>query len=154
MFRQKLTTRILRIIGLTMFAGFSALGIISIWLEFNSIINLHVDNAKKLGTIIMHDIDEYMMKGDSRELARYIDEIRDNGSVRDLRIFSDTGKPVGDEAAEANPLVMQAFTRGVPMELRQKENGVHSWSPSSPSETRNAANSATTTRPSIPAPSS
>ena len=133
--RTKLAFKVLSILGLTLSVGFLTLGGIAGWLQFDSSVELQLKNTRNMAALISRDIDEYMMKGDSKEVNRFIAEAKQKKFVLDLRIFDTEGKE--SEAAAgtaANAQVKQALTAGRALETEGKAGDVHTLSLAMPLE--------------------
>ena len=92
---MKLTMKVFCIIGITLFLGFSVMGITSIWLGLNSTIRLHESSSKVLATAIRQTIEEFMMKNDLDSTNRYVSQLKQKKTVLDLVIFGREGKTPG-----------------------------------------------------------
>ncbi len=125
MWKRKLIYKVLGIISLTLFAGFSAMGIIALWMEYRSIMNLQTANSRNLAAIITKDFTDTMMRGDAREVETYIKDIKEKQFVRDLKIFDIEGKEANTVAKVSNPDVVKAISAGKLQEQFQKRDGVH-----------------------------
>ncbi len=135
MFRKKLTVKVLAILGITLATGFATLGAIAIWLQFNSTLDLQLKNARNVGAIIIRDIDEYMMKGDSKEVRKYIDEAKQKKFLMDLKIFNKEGiEPEVTESGTANKIILSALKSGRSIEFKGSENGIHTMNVAFPLE--------------------
>ena len=91
-----------------------------------SAINLALKNSRNLASLIIEDIDVYMMKGDTAEVDKYISQLRKNPFVLDLKVFNEAGKDSksGDKAA-SNSQVLKALQDGKNIEERSVVNGMH-----------------------------
>src|SRR5450631_4253485 len=125
MLRNKLIYKVLGIIAATMFAGFAGLGIIAIWIEYRSTMELQVHNSRILSSVIAKNITDSMMKGESREIEAYIRELKEKRFVRDLKVFNVEGKEANAATPEVNPEIVQAITTGKTMEQVRKQLGIH-----------------------------
>ncbi|SNB44654.1 methyl-accepting chemotaxis protein [Geobacter sp. DSM 9736] len=125
MLKKKLTFKVLAILGATLTIGFVSLGAISIWLQWNATMKLERNQTRNVAAIILKDIDEYMMKGDSKEVSRYIREAKERKFLLDLKITDADGKETEKEAGAPIPSVKQAFEKGQPVEFETVANGVH-----------------------------
>lgn len=124
MVKGKIAFKILFIIGATLVAGFLSLGLIAIWLEYNATMNLQVKSSRNMTALLMRDIDDFMLKGDSRELERFVKEIREKKLALDLKVCSSDGRESDAPAGGApNKLMADAFKEGKTIETRVTENG-------------------------------
>jgi methyl-accepting chemotaxis protein len=130
--KEKLACRVLGVIGITLFLGLGLLSTTTIWLEYRAIIGLEIENARNLSAIVIKDLDEYMMKGESSAVDKYIKEAKDRGFVLDLKIFDAAGKEVGSKDAVPSPDVAKALQSGKQVESRHMHNRLHALSTSVP----------------------
>ncbi|AJE04917.1 chemotaxis protein [Geobacter pickeringii] len=127
--RTKLAFKVLSILGLSLSVGLLTLGGIAGWLQFDSSVALQVKNTHSTAALLSHDIDEYMMKGDSKEVNRFIAEAKGKKFVLDLKIFDAEGKESdAPQGTAANPRIKQALAAGKAVETRGNINGVHTLS--------------------------
>ncbi len=122
--KMKLAFKIFCIIGVTLFIGFSVLGITSLWLSIDSTMRLQSSAAQGISTVVRQTVEQLMMKGDSSSLAGYVQQLKGKKAVLDLAIYGKEGKLPGGAAAE--PLVMDAFKSGKQVSFKRETNGVHS----------------------------
>jgi methyl-accepting chemotaxis protein len=123
--KMKLAAKVFCIIGGTLFLGFSALGVTSLWLGINSTIQQHESSSRQLASTIRQAIEEFMMKNDLDSVSRYVDQLKGKKkAVLDLAIYSKEGKPSGNSSA-ADPLVLESFKAGKPLEVKREVNGTH-----------------------------
>ena len=132
--KNTLTVKVLAILGITLTCTLVSLGIVTMWLQYNSTMNLQKKNADNITSIIIKDIQEYMLRGDAKEVFRYIDEAKKNNFVRDLKIFNDAGKEAGagGGGSAPNALIMQALQSGKEVRFTSVENGVHTLTTAMP----------------------
>ena len=123
MVKNRLAVKILAIIGITMFVGFAALGVISIWLEYRTLMELQTKNTRGLSSVVARDVGEYMMAGDMGIVNRYISDVKGKGAVLDLKIYGPEGRPAGSKAGEPDSAVAAALAAGSPAELRHTKEG-------------------------------
>jgi methyl-accepting chemotaxis protein len=133
MFRKKLAFKVLAILGITLTLGLASMGTIAIWLQYRSTMDLQVKNVTNVTSIIIKDVKDYMMRGEPKEVARYIDEARKNQFVQDLKIFNTDGKESGAVTVVAsNAHVMQALQSGKNIRYNSIEHGLHTLSIATP----------------------
>ncbi|MBC7961478.1 MAG: methyl-accepting chemotaxis protein [Steroidobacteraceae bacterium] len=123
MFKSSLTRKIVLIIGLTLFVGFAGLGMLSIYLEYTSTIDLQKKNARQLASTVTHDIINQMMKGDMKEFANYVEEIKSKGGIPSIRLFNAEGKERGSGIVSED--MRSALASGNPIELAESKDGKH-----------------------------
>ena len=135
MLKKKLTVKVLAILAITLTIGFSTLGAVAIWLQFKSTMDLQLKNTRNVGSIIIRDIDEYMMKGDSKEVQSYIKEAKQKQFLMDLKIFDTEGKePDVTGPVTANAKILEALKSGSTIEFEGRENGIHTMNVAVPLE--------------------
>jgi len=120
---MKLTMKVFCIIGITLFLGFSVMGISSIWLGLNSSIRLYESSSRVLSSAIRQTIEEFMMKNDLDATSHYVSQLKQTKTVLDLAIFGKEGKSSGAKG-EAEPLVLEAFKKGEPLNVQREVNGM------------------------------
>ncbi len=129
MFGKGITFKVLGIIGVSLTIGFIILGTLAIWLQSGSTMNLQLKNTRNFAAVIVQNIKEYMMKGDSREVNRYIAQVKQNTFLKGLGVYNAQGKePDAGGAGAANPLVLDALRNGLDIETRGTEKGIHTLS--------------------------
>jgi len=129
MFSKKLTFKVLAILGITLISGLLILGAVITWLQFNSSVELQLKNTRNLAVLIIRDIDGYMMKGDSKEVAGFVSEAKRNGYFLDLKIFNAEGKePDSTNGSSSEPTIVKALNSENNIENKGMINGVHSLS--------------------------
>src|SRR6185369_3053608 len=121
MFKSKLTRNVLFIIGATLFVGFAGLGILTIYLEYSSTIDLQKKNARQLASTVTHDILGQMIKGDIKEFGRYVEEIKTKGGIMGIRLFNADGKEFG--GGTVSEQMRSALATGKPVEISEKMDG-------------------------------
>jgi methyl-accepting chemotaxis protein len=126
MFTRKLTGKVLIILAITLTCGFASLGVIAIWLQSDSTMKLELKNARDISSLIIGNIDEYMMKGDNKEVDKFINQVRRNPFILNLQVFNADGKESGaGTGAAANSDILAALHEGRNVEARRIENGKH-----------------------------
>ena len=124
--RRKIAFKVLMILGVSLSFGLIGMVAISIWQQTAAISKLQLKNARNLTAVFMDGIDEYMMKGDSKEVDRYIRESKEKKYFLDLKIYDEKGKESGAKGgSEPNPNVAQVLQDGKTVEFTSNENGVH-----------------------------
>src|SRR6185369_7415078 len=122
--KMKLSLKVFCIIGITLFLGFSVLGVTSLWLGLDSSIRLQTLSSQGTAGVIRVAVEEFMMKGDSKLVDSYIKELKVKKTVLDLGIFSNDGKPsVGGGGPD--PLVLDSFKAGKELHIKREANGIH-----------------------------
>lgn len=121
MFKSRLTRKIIFIIAATLFIGFTGLGVLSIYLEYTATIDLQKKNARQLASSVTHDILNQMAKGDMKDFAGYISEIKTNGAVAGIRLFDADGKEWKNGAS--NEEMRAAIASGSLKELSASKEG-------------------------------
>jgi methyl-accepting chemotaxis protein len=123
--KMKLAAKVFCIIGITLFIGFSVMGITSLWLSLDSTIRLHEASSKDMASAIRQSVEEFMMKNDIESVGRYVDQLKSKKVVLDLTIFSKEGKPSGGKTGEADSRVLETFKSGKQFNSKQTINGTH-----------------------------
>jgi len=119
--KMKLSLKVFCIIGVTLFVGFSVLGVTALWLSFTSTIRLETLSSQNGAAIIRKTLDEFMVKGGTKEANLYIKQLKDSKAVLDLTIYGK--KQVG--GALGDPLVVESFKAGKTVGVEREVNGEH-----------------------------
>ena len=109
---KKLIYKVLAIIGITLAVGFAAMGVLAIWLEYTATMKLQTGNSHRLAATVTSGITEFMMEGEQKKVAPYMDAIKKKQTVLDLALFSADGTPVDGSDASLAPLATQALKNG------------------------------------------
>ena len=121
--KNKLLYKILAFIGLTLCIGFAGLGLIAFWMQFNATMELQVANSKSLAGVMIRDIEEYLMKGDIKEVDSYVKMVKEKGFAMDLQLFDKDGKSKGTAASELQKAAAEALRSGKESEHRETVAG-------------------------------
>jgi methyl-accepting chemotaxis protein len=124
MLRKKLAFKVLAILGISLGCGLAAMMVISVWQQTTSTMRLQLKNARNLAAIFNRDIDDYMMKGDSKEVNKYISEAKEKKLFLDLRIYDENGKEAESKDGTVQPSIVKALELGKTIEFKSEENGV------------------------------
>jgi len=125
MFKNKLMHKILAIIGLNLFIGITIVGLLALWLQYQSSMNLQEKNSRTMSTVIINEVSEFMVKDDSKGVVNLAKVAREQKFGFDLKIYSKDGKDPSAPGSAANPDVVKALASGKRVETRQVENGIH-----------------------------
>ena len=123
--KTKLMHKLLAIVGLTMTVGFGFMGGLALWLEYKATMDLQLKNSRNLTAVFMHNIAEYMMKGDGKIVEQLVADAKTKGFVIDLKVYDGEGKQVGVEQATASQEAVKAISSGVLHEVRENTQGQH-----------------------------
>jgi methyl-accepting chemotaxis protein len=122
--KMNLALKVFCIIGITLFLGFGILGITALWLVFDSSTRLQTIASQNNAGVIREAVEESMMKGESKSVNAYIEQLKAKKAVLDLAIFSNDGKLSGGGAI-VDPLVLESFKAGKPLYIRGEAGGIH-----------------------------
>lgn len=122
--KMNLSAKVFCIIGITLFAGFSVLGITALWLSINSTLQLQSEASQGNAVLIRQTIEDYMMKNETESVIRYIKDLKEKKAVLDLAIYNKDGKAAGASAPDKQ--VLDSFKKGGPLQLRESVQGVRS----------------------------
>jgi len=125
MFKNKLMHKILAIIGLNLFIGITVVGVLALWLQYQTSMELQEKNSRTMATVIINEVSELMMKDDSKGVTNLSRIAKEKNFGFDLKIYSTEGKDTSASGAAANPEVLKALSAGKRVETRQVENGIH-----------------------------
>ena len=121
--KTKLIYKILSIIGLTLCIGFAGLGLIALWMQFNSMMELQAANSRSLAGVMIRDIEEYLMKGDTKEVDSYVKMVKEKGFALDLHLFDKDGKTKGTVAPVLQKAAEETLRSGKESEHRETAEG-------------------------------
>lgn len=121
--KKKLIFKVLGIIALTLCIGFAGMGLSALWLQFRSTMELQVENSRALAEVIIRDIDEYLMKGETKEVDRYVDEIKVKKLAVNLLLFNKEAKTKGSSSQNHQKAAETVLRTGVKEELRESIGG-------------------------------
>lgn len=116
MIRTRLTAKVLAAIALTLTVGFACLGVLSLYLSYNSMMELQRNSARQAAAMIIHDLVELKMRGDFEEFKKYVDEVIKRGGALKIQIFRSDGAEYGGN--DNSELIRKAVTAGT----QQEEN--------------------------------
>jgi methyl-accepting chemotaxis protein len=122
--KMNLAAKVFCIIGITLFLGFSVMGVTSLWLGLSSTIGQHESSALELSSAIRESIEEFMMKNDLDSVKQYVTQLKDKKVVLDLMVYDKEGKPSGG-GSNADRTVLETFKTGKQLNIRKKANGIH-----------------------------
>jgi len=114
----RLTAKVLIAIAVTLSIGFACLGVLSLYLSYNSMLDLQRHSARQSAANVIHDLIELKMKGDFAAFNKYVDETVKNGGVLKIQLFHPDGKQYN--GGESSELIKQAVEAG-----RQKEQNIN-----------------------------
>jgi len=117
---KSLSSKILGIIGCTLFIGFTILGLTTLWLSLDASQNQQARSSHDSAIIIRHVVDDFMMRADREGMARYISQLRGKANVIDLRIYDKDGKQPGANLGP-EPAVLDAFRSGKESTLKGRD---------------------------------
>ena len=124
MFKGSIAAKTLSIIGVTLALGFGSLLLLTLWLQTTSTLRLQDNNDLNIASLLATDVEELMMKGDSKEVDKYISAARKNSFLKDVKIYGAEGKEsdAGPTAA-VNPLVAVALKSGTNAKSKNNVGG-------------------------------
>ena len=114
--RGMLLYKVVGIIGITLFVGFSAMGLLALWLEYQATIELNVNNSRTLAAIVTKNITDAMMKDDSSAINVYVAEMKARRFLTDLTVFTIGGVDTSSRGSEKNQDIIRAVATGIPQE--------------------------------------
>jgi methyl-accepting chemotaxis protein len=123
--KNKLMSKILAIIGGTLFIGINVVGLLAIWLQYQASMELQAKNSRTMSSVIMNEIGEFMMKDDSKAVVNLSKVAKEQKFGFDLKVFNPEGKESSSSGSPANPEVLKALSTGKVQETRLVENGIH-----------------------------
>lgn len=121
MFKTRLTAKVLIAIAFTLSIGFACLGVLSLYLSYNSMLDLQRNNARQAASTIIHDLIELKMKGDFQAFNQYVANVIKRGGALKIQLYNAEGKQYG--GSETSKLIRQAVATGAPAEQNIKFDG-------------------------------
>ena len=121
--KMKLALKVFCIIGITLFLGFTVLGVTSLWLSIDSTMSLQRSSSLQISAVIRQTIEQLMMKGDSAAVTEYVRHLKDKKAVLDLTVYGKEGKSASGAAAD--PLVLESFKTGKAVNVKREVQGLH-----------------------------
>ncbi len=125
MFRGKLLYKVVGITGITLLAGFTAMGVLSLWLEYQAITQLQITNNRNLAAIITKNITDTMMKGEAREITTYVKEMKAKQFFSELKLFNAEAVDAIAPTAGKNGEIMKAMATGKSLDRILTVKGSH-----------------------------
>lgn len=122
--KMNLAAKVFCIIGITLFLGFSVMGITSLWLSLKSTIQQHETCAQEFASAVRESVEEFMVKNDLESVSRYVKQLKEKKIVLDLAVVGKEGKSAGSSTA-ADPLVLESLKNGKQLTSKQTINGIH-----------------------------
>lgn len=110
MLKTRLTAKVLIAISTTLSIGFACLGILSLYLSYNSMLDLQRSSARQSTASIVHDLIELKMKGDFQAFNQYVDEVTKRGGALKIQLYTSEGKQYGGN--ENSELIRKAVSTG------------------------------------------
>jgi|GEM_PF-4456650 len=108
--KMKLSGKVFCIIGLTLLIGFSVLGAAALWLSITSTQKMQIDASLQNAAIIRQTVEDFMLKNESAQVVRYIEELKSKKIVLDVSIYNGEGKAAG--GSTPNQQVLDTFKNG------------------------------------------
>src|SRR6185369_13424243 len=121
MFKSKLTRKVIAIIGFTLIIGFAGMGLLTIYLEYSSTIDLQKKLTRQLATTVVHDVLTQMMKGDLKEYDAFVVEAKKRGVILDMKLFNAKGQERG--SGTQNSEMKQALDTSRQLDFQDKKDG-------------------------------
>lgn len=122
--KMNLSIKVFLIIGITLFTGFTVLGVTSIWLSINSTLKIQSEASQEAAAIIRQAVEDYMMKNDQESVNRYINDLKAKKVVLDIIIYGKDGKIVGGSTPDQ--LVLDSFKKKSALQTRESVQGTRS----------------------------
>ncbi len=125
MVRNRLLYKVVGITSITLLAGFTAMGLLALWLEYQAIMQLQISNNRNLAAIITKNITDAMMKGEAREVTTYVKEMKEKQFLHDMKLFTADGVDSSSLAAGKDREIMKAMAAGSSPDRVLTINGSH-----------------------------
>ncbi|MDD5285049.1 MAG: methyl-accepting chemotaxis protein [Desulfuromonadaceae bacterium] len=121
--KLNLSTKVFLIIGITLFVGFSVLGVTALWMSINSTLKLQSEASQESASIIRQTVEDYMMRNEPESVIRFVQGLKTKKTVLDLSVHGKNGKTAGGSVPDQ--LVLDSFKKGGQIQLREKVQGVN-----------------------------
>ncbi|MEI6702847.1 MAG: methyl-accepting chemotaxis protein [Deltaproteobacteria bacterium] len=121
--KMNLSAKVFCIIGITLFSGFTVLGVTALWMSIGSTLKLQTEASQDVAVLVRQTIEDYMLKSDFESASRYIKELKVKKAVLDLSIYGKDGKMAGGSGSAPDRLVLDSFKKGGPILLKETVQG-------------------------------
>lgn len=121
MIKTRLTAKVLVAIAVTLSIGFACLGVLSLYLSYNSMLDLQRTSARQAAGTVIHDLIELKMKGDFDVFNQYVDELVKRGGALKAQLYTSDGRLYG--GSETSQLMREAVTAGLVKEENSSFDG-------------------------------
>ena len=125
MLTSKLSRKFLFIIGTVLCLGFAAMGILAIYLQYRSTMDMHKNNARQLAGAVSHDILNMMTIGGMKDLGSYLTDISGKVGIVDIRLFNADGKEWQGTGTSISEEVRNAVASSKSLEFMDTIGGKH-----------------------------
>ena len=116
MIRTSLTAKVLIAIAVTLTICFVCLGIVSLYLSYNSMLDLQRTSARQSADSVIQELTELMMRGDLEVFNKYVEDVVKRGAALKIQLFKSDGKEYGGQ--DSSELIRKAVAAGT----QQEEN--------------------------------
>src|SRR5690348_944963 len=100
MLRNKVMHKILAIIGVTLFAGISVVGVLALWLQYQASMDLQQKNSRTVSKVLINEICEFMVRDDPKAVLNLAKVAHDQFGL-DLKIYHNDGTDGSSAGAAA-----------------------------------------------------
>jgi len=116
MIRTSLTAKVLIAIAVTLTVCFACLGILSLYLSYNSMLDLQRTSARQSAASVIQELTELKMRGDFDVFNKYVEDVIKRGGALKIQLFKSDGKEYGGQ--DSSELIRKAVATGA----QQEEN--------------------------------
>jgi len=116
MIRTSLTAKVLIAIAVTLTVCFACLGILSLYLSYNSMLDLQRTSARQSAASVIQELTELKMRGDFDVFNKYVEDVIKRGGALKIQLFKYDGKEYGGQ--DSSELIRKAVATGA----QQEEN--------------------------------
>ncbi len=92
MLNVRLTAKVLIAIAVTLSIGFACLGVLSLYLSYNALLDLQKSNTRLAANSMIHDVVELMMKGDLAAYDSYVANLVKQGGAVKVQLCNADGQ--------------------------------------------------------------
>ena len=117
----KLTHRVLAIIGVTLTFSFAIMGLLCLYLTYESTMDLQEKNTRQLVIAVRHDILNQMAKGQMKDFGNYVSDLKAKSGIVAIRLFDAKAREWG--TGSTSDEIRHALAAGRPIEINGKTNG-------------------------------
>lgn len=114
MVSKSLTAKVVLAISITLTIGFLCLGVLSLYLSYNSMLDLQRNSAREQAATLVEDLIKLKLSGDFDAFNSYVDQVVSRGGALKIQLFKSDG--VEYNGSDRSELMQKAVAAGTQME--------------------------------------